>query len=66
MPIKITDNTTITAYNLLLFARLSATDIVCAFNILETVPKSRIKIADFLYMCKNIFLIDVDKKELVN
>lgn len=56
MPTKITAKTVTTAYNLLLFAKVSAAEIVCAFNILETVPKSRIKIADFLYMCKNIFL----------
>lgn len=62
MPIKITDNTVITAYSLLLCDNVSATEIVCALNILETVPKSRIKIADLVDMSKIFFLIDVNKK----
>ncbi|MFN8297371.1 MAG: hypothetical protein U0T69_14330 [Chitinophagales bacterium] len=50
MPNKITDATTITAFNLLFSNSLSATFTVWAFNILETLAKSRIKIANFLDM----------------
>lgn len=66
MPNKITDATTITAFNLLFSNNLSAIFIVWALNILETLAKSRIKIADFLDMTQNYFLKDVNKNVLRN
>jgi hypothetical protein len=50
MPDNIMSATAITAFSLPLSISFVPASTVCAFNILETLAKSRIKIADFLDM----------------